>query len=161
HLEVSTMSLRKYRAPVVLAAVAMTVTVWMAVRPSTPMSEAVAQPAKSNGEEAAIKKTLVDYGAALTSGELDQVMAFWTTDSDYVDEAGKMTKGKDQIAALFKKALPELKGAKVTSNLHSIKFLRPEVALVDGNIDTTSTTGVKDISRYAIVMNKTGDKWLI
>src|SRR5262249_55094070 len=122
HLEVSTMSLRKYRAPVVLAAVAMTVTVWMAVRPSTPMSEAVAQPAKSNGEEAAIKKTLVDYGAALTSGELDQVMAFWTTDSDYVDEAGKMTKGKDQIAALFKKALPELKGAKVTSNLHSIKF---------------------------------------
>src|SRR5262249_17695585 len=127
----------------------------------TPMSEAVAQPAKSNGEEAAIKKTLVDYGAALTSGELDQVMAFWTTDSDYIDEAGKMTKGKDQIAALFKKALPELKGAKVTSNLDSIKFLRPEVALVDGNIDTTSTTGVKDISRYAIVMNKTGDKWLI
>ena len=155
------MTLRKYRTPVVLAAVAVTVTVWMAVRPSTPMSEAIAQPAKSNGEEAAIKKVLADYGAALTSGDLDQVMAYWTTESDYVDEAGKMTKGKDQIAALFKKALPELKGAKVTTNLHSIKFLRPEVALVDGNIDTTSTTGVKDISRYAIVMDKVGGKWLI
>jgi len=155
------MSFRKYRTPVILAAVAVTVTVWAAVRPSTPMSEAFAQPAKSNGEDAAIKKTLADYGAALASGELDQVMAFWTTDSDYVDEAGKMTKGKDQIAALFKKALPDLKGAKVTTNVHSIKLLRPEVALVDGNIDTTSTTGVKDISRYAIVMNKTGDKWLI
>jgi uncharacterized protein (TIGR02246 family) len=155
------MSLRKYRTPTIVIGLAATVTVWMAVRPSTPMSEAIAQPAKSNGEEAAIKKTLADYGAALTSGELDQVMAFWTTDSDYVDEAGKMTKGKDQIAALFKKALPDLKGAKVSTNLHSIKLLRPEVALVDGNIDITSTTGVKDISRYAIVLNKTGDKWLI
>jgi uncharacterized protein (TIGR02246 family) len=155
------MSLRKFPVPVMLATVAVTVTVWMAVRPSTPMSEAIAQPAKSNGEDAAIKKTMSDYGAALSSGELDQVMAFWTSDSDYVDEAGKMTKGKDQIAALFKKALPDLKGAKVTTSLHSIKLLRPEVALVDGNIDVTSTTGVKDVSRYAIVLNKTGDKWLI
>jgi uncharacterized protein (TIGR02246 family) len=155
------MSIRKYRAAIILAAVAVTVTVWMAVRPSTPMSEAIAQPAKGSGDEAVIKKTMADYGAALSSGELDQVMAFWTTDSDYVDEAGKMTKGKDQIAALFKKALPDLKGAKISGTLHSLKFLRPEVALLDGTIDITSATRVKDSSRYAIVLNKTGDKWLI
>jgi hypothetical protein len=57
--------------------------------------------------------------------------------------------------------LPTLKGAKIRDKIHSVKFLRPEVALVDGSLETTSADGARDSNRYAVVWVKSGTKWLI
>ena len=57
----------------------------------------------------------------MMAGDLDAIMSFWATDAEYVDESGKMTKGSDKIAALFRNALPELKGAKVAIKVNSLK----------------------------------------
>jgi len=111
--------------------------------------------------EAEIRKANADYAAALTAGDPDAVMAFWAPDADYVDEDGKQTKGSEQIAALFKKSLPETKGSKVAVKVQSLKFLRPEICLEDGSVERTAPTGVKEVNRFAIVWTKTGDKWLI
>jgi uncharacterized protein (TIGR02246 family) len=158
------MFLRKHRAPIVATMLGVVgLLVIAAVRPSGHVSEAVAQPAGKvpAGDEQAIRQASTAYIAAMVAGDLDGVMAFWAPDADYIDESGKLTRGKDQIAALFKKTLPDLKGSKITGTQHSLKFLRPEVALQDGTIEVTTATGTKDSSRYAVVWNKVGDKWLI
>src|SRR5262249_6529250 len=158
------MILRQHRVPIIVTAVAMAlVFAGMTFQRSAQLSEAVAQPpAKApSADEQAIRQASADYVAAMVAGNLDRVMAFWAPDADYIDEAGKTTRGRDHIAALFKKALPDLKGSKIKGTLQSLKFLRPEVALQDGTLEITSATGTKDSSRHAVIWTKVGDKWLI
>jgi uncharacterized protein (TIGR02246 family) len=116
---------------------------------------------KATGDEAAIRAAFTAYLTATTNADFKGVLAFWATDADYIDEAGKMTRGKEQIGELFKKSLPQRKGIKISGKLNSIKFLRPEVCLVDGSIEFTEKDGIKESGRYAVVWTKSGDKWLI
>jgi uncharacterized protein (TIGR02246 family) len=151
---------RKYRAAAVLGALVIVGTiVVLAARPSTRMAQAGQGDAKAPiGVEAEIRKANADYAAAMMAGDLDAVMAFWSADADYIDEAGTMTRGSDKIAALFRKALPELKGAKIAVKVHSLKFIRPEICLEDGTVEKTTATGNKESSRFAIVWTKAGVK---
>jgi uncharacterized protein (TIGR02246 family) len=156
---------RKHRAAGLAAIAAVGLIALVAFRPGTPPVEAAGQPPAAPkivaGDEAAIRVANTAYAAAMSAGDLEAIMAFWAPDADYIDEAGKMTRGKDNITALFKKALPELKGSKVTGTVQTLKFYRPEICFEDGTIETTSPTGTKDSSRFAAVWTKTGDKWLL
>jgi uncharacterized protein (TIGR02246 family) len=121
-----------------------------------------AEPKSAPSEsEAEIRKVNTDYAAAMMAGDLDAIMAYWAADADYVDETGKMTKGSDKIAELFRKALPDLKGTKVAVRVNSLKFLRPEICLEDGSVEKTSATGTKVSDRFAVVWTRTAGKWLI
>lgn len=115
----------------------------------------------ASGDEAAIRAASKEYVLTMVKGELDPVMAYWADDADYIDEAGKTTRGKDKIAALFKESLPQYKDKKVDGKISSIKFLRPEICLVDGSIDMTGADGVKESGRYAVIWTNVGGKWLI
>ncbi|MBO0697282.1 MAG: SgcJ/EcaC family oxidoreductase [Zavarzinella sp.] len=160
------MLLRKHRvggfAFLVVAATAVLV---VSGRPDPNRAEAAGQKGGDGSTrstaEAELRKTNVDYAAALAAGSLDAVMAFWAPDADYIDEAGKQTQGSERIAALFQKSLPEMKGSKVNVRVHSLKFLRPDICLEDGTVEKTAPTGVRDSNRFAIVWTRTGDKWLI
>jgi uncharacterized protein (TIGR02246 family) len=155
---------RKHKATAFAAIAAVGLAALVVFRPGTPPAQAAGQPAGASdraADEAAIRAHNQAYAAALTSGDLDAVMAFWATDGDFVDEAGKVTTGKDNIAALFKKALPGLKGGKITGKIHSIKFLKPDIVFQDGTIEATTPTGSKESGRFAAVWSKTDGKWLL
>jgi uncharacterized protein (TIGR02246 family) len=156
------MSLRK-RWAIGLVVVLFAAAAVVVIRTSPNRAEAAGQggEAKTSPAETEIRKANDAYAAAMTAGDLAAIMAFWAPDADYVDEDGKQTKGNEQVAALFKKSLPETKGSKVAVKVQSLKFLRPEVCLEDGTVERTDVTGVKDANRFAIVWTKTGDKWLI
>jgi uncharacterized protein (TIGR02246 family) len=115
----------------------------------------------SAADDKAIRQASAAYIAALNKGELEGIMAFWSPDADYVDEAGKMTRGRDAIAALFKQSLADQKNAKFKGQIHSLKLLRKEIALVDGSVEVNLSDGTRDTNRYAVVWVKSGDKWLI
>lgn len=116
---------------------------------------------KTAGDEAAIRAASKDYVLTMMKGDLAGVMAYWDEDADYIDETGKITRGKDKITALFKETLPHNKGRKADGKIHSVKFLRPEICLIDGTIEITGDDGVKESGRYAVVWNKVDGKWLI
>src|SRR5215471_2492457 len=116
--------------------------------------------AKSTGEQA-IRKAGAAHVEAMNKGDLNAVMAFWAPDADYIDESGKQTKGKEAITALLKKGLAENKGKKISGKVHSLKFLRPEVAMEDGSLEFTASDGSKESNRYAVVWVKSGDHWLL
>jgi uncharacterized protein (TIGR02246 family) len=88
-------------------------------------------------------------------------MACLAPDADFIDEAGKTTRGHDALAARFKTVLQESKGSKVRGKVYSVKFLRPDVAVVDGSLEFTSADGTRDTNRYAVVWVKSGGTWLI
>jgi uncharacterized protein (TIGR02246 family) len=159
------MSFHKYRAGAFLLLGVAAAVVVLVARPAPDPAAAAGQPggdAKTRTTaDADIRKTNADYATALAAGELDAIMAFWAADADYIDEAGKQTQGADKIAALFRKSLPDTKGAKVSIRIHSLKFLRPEICLEDGTVEKTLATGTKELGRFAIVWTKTAEKWLI
>jgi len=123
--------------------------------------ERSAPPEGKNADEQAIRKAGAGHVEAMNKGDLNALMAFWTPDADYIDEAGKVTRGKDGLTALFKKGLAENKGSKIAGKMHSLKFLRPEVAMEDGSLEFTAPDGSKEANRYAVVWVKSGDRWLI
>jgi uncharacterized protein (TIGR02246 family) len=117
-------------------------------------------PAPASGEQA-VRKAVAAYVKALNKGKLDGVMACLAPDADFIDEDGKTTRGHDALAAYFKTRLADLKGFRVAGKVYAVKFLRPEVALVDGELEFTSADGTRDSNRYAVVWVKSGDKWII
>jgi uncharacterized protein (TIGR02246 family) len=116
--------------------------------------------APANSEQA-VRKAAAAHLEAMNKGDVDGVMASWAPDADFIDEAGKTTRGHDALTAHFKTTLSDLKGSRVGGKVYSVKFLRPEVALVDGSLEFTSADGTRDSNRYAVVWVKSGDKWLI
>src|SRR6516225_4973450 len=72
-----------------------------------------AQGSKTNDEQA-IRKAGAAHVEAMNKGDLDAVMALWAPDADYIDESGKVTRGKEALTALFRQGLADLKGSKVT-----------------------------------------------
>jgi uncharacterized protein (TIGR02246 family) len=116
--------------------------------------------APASGEQA-VRKAVAAYVEALNKGDVNGLMACLAPDADFIDEDGKTTRGHDALAARFKNLLPDLKGYKITGKVYSVKFLRPEVALVDGGLEYTSPDGTRDSNRFAVVWVKSGDKWLL
>ena len=112
-------------------------------------------------DEQAVRKAVAVYVEAMNKGDLDGLMACLAPDADFIDEAGKTTRGHDALRARFKTTLADLKGSKIGGKVYSVKFLRPEVALVDGAMEFTSADGTRDSNRYAVVWVKSGDKWRI
>jgi uncharacterized protein (TIGR02246 family) len=132
----------------------------------TPLADASGQersapPASKSGDEQAIRKAAAAHVEAMNKGDLNTLLAHWAPDADYIDEAGKVTRGKEALTALFKKGLAEHKGSKISGKMHSLKFLRPEVAMEDGSLEFTAPDGAKESNRYAVVWVKSGDRWLI
>jgi uncharacterized protein (TIGR02246 family) len=125
-------------------------------------AEAAPSQSARDTEEAALRKTTAAYIDALNSLDADAVMSFWGPDCDYINEAGKPTKGRDAIGARFKQGLPHKKGHKAKLQIHSIKFLRPDVALQDGTLDWVAPDASADSNRYAVVWEKSPEgKWRI
>src|SRR5262249_10534131 len=81
------------------------------VRPTDPAAPAPRHPpangtpaaagADHRADEAAVRKAVADYVAALNAGDLNAILSFWAPDADYIDESGRLTRGRDAVAALF------------------------------------------------------------
>jgi len=116
---------------------------------------------RSPEDEAAIRKSADGYAAAFNKGDIDSIMAHWAADADFMDEAGKLHRGKDAIAALFKKGITNLKGHKLALKVVNLRLIRPDVALEDGMTVLSAPDGSSTAGRYAAVWTKTGGKWLL
>jgi len=115
-------------------------------------------------DEAAAKElqaTIDMYVAAYNAGSIDQVMALWAENSDFVDIRGRFHEGRDLIAALFRRGFANSPGRKLSLTNAARKFLAPDVAMDDGILELTSPDGDKDRGRYSVVWTKVNGKWLI
>jgi uncharacterized protein (TIGR02246 family) len=112
-------------------------------------------------EEEAIRKALTAYSAAFARGDAAAVLAMWTPDAEFTDEDGKVHRGRDALTPLFTKNLPSYKGYKIISKVTSLSFIKPDVALVEGEQTFTPPRGEPDVSRFTSVWIKADGQWRI
>jgi uncharacterized protein (TIGR02246 family) len=120
-------------------------------------------------DRAAIQKVLDVHGIAWTKGDPVAAAAVMTEDADWVSGGGDVYEGRVAIEAAHREWLSG--PAKGTRHAHpgtpKIRFIRPDVAIVDGD---SYTGGLRDeqgkelppsFSRYMAVLVKDGGNWKV
>src|SRR6266516_5398291 len=118
--------------------------------------------AESDPRTGEITKTAEAFVEAFHKGDAKAVAAFWTPDGDYVDEHGRLVKGRKAIEDSFAELFAENKGLKLRIDVASVRFPAPDLAIEDG----TSTVFAPDGSapsraRYSNVLIKKDGHWLL
>jgi uncharacterized protein (TIGR02246 family) len=112
-------------------------------------------------DEQAIRKSFADYVDAMNKCDSDAILSHWSEDADYTNEAGETTHGREAIGEMCKPAMPHLKGHKASGRVISLKFIRPDVALVEGELDYTTPDGNQEATRLSSAWVKSDGHWLI
>ena len=115
----------------------------------------------ADDDQQAIRQALAAYCDAFNKGDVQAIAAHWAPDAEYTDEGGTAHKGRDTIAALFRKFLTEHKGAKMALAVKSLRFLRPDVALGEGTSEITLPDGTPDKGRFTAAWVKADGRWLL
>ena len=93
--------------------------------------------------EAVIEAVLAARRVAWNAGDLESYRELLTEDADVVSATGRGSAGRDALIALSaeQKRQPSYRDAIITATeIHAIRFLKPDVALVDA---TYRMTGVR------------------
>lgn len=121
---------------------------------------ALAQDAnKNSADREAIGKAATAYVAAFEKGDISALVAQWAPDAEYIDESGKITQGREAIAAMLRNNFKNLKGFKLDLQTTAFRFITPDVALADGNARLTNPEGMEERTPYSAVWVKKEGVW--
>ena len=109
-----------------------------------------------------IGKFLQEYVETFDKNQAEAVAAFWSPKCVYVDrETGQRTEGRAGIRSDLEKLFKENPGAKISVEMTSVRFVRPDVATVEG----TSTAFLPKLdpttTQFSAIFVKEGENWLI
>src|SRR5881628_3353035 len=82
--------------------------------------------AETDPKIAEITKTAEAFVEAFHKGDAKAIAAFWTPDGDYVDEHGRLVKGRKAIEDSFAELFAENKGLKLRIDVASVRFPAPD-----------------------------------
>jgi uncharacterized protein (TIGR02246 family) len=112
-------------------------------------------------DEQALQEFNKAFVAAYNRGDIKAVAASYAPDADFLTAEGKMVKGRAEIEKYFARAFAETKGLRIKHSHSSIRFLKPDVAIDNGNWEITGRPKGKVKGRYTAVLVKHDGKWLI
>ena len=122
-------------------------------------------PSGGRGDEAknvelqAIRAAAAAYVKAMEAGDVPALAAAWTAEGDYVDAAGRVSKGRELIAARFREGEGK-KGRPPRVTVERVRLVSPEVAVEDGRIVHAVAPGEPARrSRYSAVWVKQEGHW--
>lgn len=116
----------------------------------------------ADDESAAIQARLTGYLEAFNDGDAGAVSGFWAEDAVSVnEETGERTIGRDALLEDFKTFFSDSPGARITGDVNHIRLVRPEVAIVEGQVTLFLPDVEPTPSAYTAVMVKEGGKWVL
>lgn len=143
---------------------------WTAVPPRQPLPVAGDQDASidSTGEleeelvAAEVRGMLLEYLRAFRNRDAAAVAACWSESADNRSlDSGEETRGREQVEQVFQTLFEEDASAEIDLDIHDIRPLGGDVAVVDGISQLSFSTGDATASRFtAIVMKKDG-RWML
>ena len=111
---------------------------------------------------AAITDTAKAFVEAFHKGDAKAVAAFWTPDGDYVDEHGRVLKGRKAIEDTYTELFSANKGLRVRIDIASVRFPAPDLAIEDGTSAVLAPDGsAPSRARYTNVLVKKDGQWLL
>ncbi|MBL8848559.1 MAG: SgcJ/EcaC family oxidoreductase [Planctomycetaceae bacterium] len=114
-----------------------------------------------NADSKSIDESIAGYSQAYNDANIDALGTFWAEDCDFVDHRGRRYSGRDEIKALFRRALVEGPGYQLKLNVTARRFLRDDLAIDDGSLELTEPSGEVETGRYVTVWAKVEGKWVI
>ncbi|MBI5248774.1 MAG: nuclear transport factor 2 family protein [Desulfomonile tiedjei] len=113
-------------------------------------------------EDKAVRSSAEAFVNAFNKADVKAVGALWTNDCEYIDETGRVFRGRDAIEKEYAAFFAANPGLKVETSISSVKVLAGNAAIEDGTSILKRADGVL-VSRgaYTAVHLKEGDKWLM
>ena len=120
----------------------------------------------ARSERSAIQAVLDVHADAWTRGDAHEAASVMTEDADWISGGGHIYQGRAAIEEMHRELLAG--PAKGSRHVHPgtplIRFLRPDVAIVDGDsyIGAAGTQAApSDFSRYTAIFVKQKDHWMV
>lgn len=119
-------------------------------------------------DQMAIGKLINSFSVVWHDGDAHGLAMFWKTDGDFVNPAGMMLKGREQIEAFYAQAFKMgYGGSTVDTTIEQLRFLTPDLALVDGEftIKGASTSDHKERSAehgyFTVIAERVSGQWMV
>jgi uncharacterized protein (TIGR02246 family) len=119
-------------------------------------------PSTQTADEKAIRASAEKFVTAFNKGDAKEIAALWTTDCEYVDETGRVFRGRDAIEKEYAAFFALHPGLKIEISISSVDILGGHSAIEDGTAVVKNTAGAL-VSRgsYTAIHVKHGDQWLM
>lgn len=128
---------------------------------SLPQSPAPPPPPLLLTEEAAVRQLVRDYVAAREKGDPAATAPLFTPDADQLVSSGEWRVGREAVVAGTVASSRQNSGAR-TIAITRVRFLSPEIALVDGRYTLTPRDGAVPRQMWtSLLLQKTEARWRI
>ena len=125
-------------------------------------SKAVAESKVDSPDLAAILEASHSFVVAFNQHDANAVAALWTKDGEYVDGAGRVLIGRDEIEKDYHNFFTANPDAKINIVIDSLRLLSSDTAIEDGRAAVeSSTAGAGGFTNYTAVHAKVDGKWLM
>jgi uncharacterized protein (TIGR02246 family) len=113
-------------------------------------------------DEKAIRASAEEFVAAFNKGAAKQIGALWTPDCEYIDETGRIFRGRDAIEREYAAFFAANPGLKMETFISSVKIIGGRSAVEDGTAVVKNKDGVTmSQASYTAIHLKEGDKWFM
>jgi uncharacterized protein (TIGR02246 family) len=113
-------------------------------------------------QASAVREFLSQYVSTFDKGQCDAAAAMWTPNCVYVDrETGARTEGRAAVKADLERVFKENPGARLSLNVTQIRFVRPEVASVEGRATVSYANAEPTTTEFSTILVRNDAKWLI
>jgi uncharacterized protein (TIGR02246 family) len=126
------------------------------------------EPAAQKGDAAAIRELYGEYDAAWNTANVAQLAMIWSDDADHVEPDGRAIQGRATIKqALEQRLAGDLKGTRSQQSVTGIRFVAPDVAVVDVSYEVSGAHDAQGKSlpaiqgRYVDIWVKRRGTWYI
>ena len=119
-------------------------------------------------DQMAIGKLINNFSVVWHDSDAHGLAMFWKPDGDFVNPAGMMLKGREQIEAFYAQAFKlGYEGSTVDTTIDQLRFLTPDIALVDGEFTITgaSTSDHKERPAehgyFTVIAERVSGQWMV
>ena len=122
---------------------------------------AIERPIAQEKAEDAIREALQAYATAWNASDSRTIASLYTVDADYTGFGSVMTRGRDEISQRYESLFTgAYAGSHLAVAMSSLRFLKPDVALVDGSFDLADirqSDGSSQVAKGLFVAIMTND----
>jgi uncharacterized protein (TIGR02246 family) len=119
-------------------------------------------------DEDMIRARTDEFEQAVSGGDAKAIGALFVEESDLVDQAGAMHHGRAAIEERYQKLFEgPYKGAQANLEITSIRFVRPDIAIVDGTYELNGMKSAEGLplgiitGMYTNVSVKENGQWMV
>lgn len=120
------------------------------------------------GDTAMIQNLIGSFTAHWHDSDARGLAMFWISNGDFINPDGQYLKGRDQIQGFYAQAFSMgYAGSEATATVDRIRFLKPDLALVDGRFEISGAVSKDRQSLpiekgyYTALVEKESGRWWI